>query len=85
MSAMVRQLRLLSFWKDIELHVLWMPREEEHQMVAAMWCKRVDEYEWILKRSVCGMLIAQKALQGRKPGLRVFARNPTTKVSGCFV
>ena len=69
----VRQLRLLCAKKDIELDVVWRPREEEHQRVADMWSKVVDNSEWILKQSVYETLIAHKVLQGRKPALDVFA------------
>ena len=80
----VRQLRLLCAENDIELDVVWRPREEEHQRVADMWSKLVDNSEWVLKQSVYDMLSTHEVLQGRKPELDVFASSTTTKVPGSF-
>ena len=80
----VRRLRLLCAANDIELDVVWKPREEVHQKVADLWSKVVDNSEWCLKQSVYDMVTSHSVLQGRKPVLDVFASSATTKVPGAF-
>ena len=80
----VKQLRMLCAEWDVELDVVWKPKENARQKVADFWSKVVDNSEWVLHQQVYDMLIVNPVLQGRKPVLDVFASDSTTKVPGAF-
>lgn len=80
----VKQLRLLCSYHDIELDMSWSPRTEQHQRMADFWSKVEDNSEWSLNNQVYDELILDPILQGYKPTIDVFASHTTTKVSQCF-
>ena len=50
-SPVVKELRLLCACKDVELDVVWRPRENEPQRIADLWPKMEDNSEWVLNYS----------------------------------
>ena len=80
----VREFRLLCAEFDIEIEVVWRPREDEHQQLADFWSKVQDNSEWSLHSAVYQSLIQHPILHGVKPTLDVFASHTTTKVADTF-
>ena len=48
---------------DMELDIVWRPREDEHQRIADHWSKVQDDAAWALNQAAYDMLIAQKVLE----------------------
>lgn len=69
---------------DIELDIVWRPREDEHQRIADHWSKVQDDAAWALQQAAYDMLIAQKVLEGILPTQDIFASSTTTKGPGSF-
>ena len=69
---------------DIEIDVVWRPREDEHQQIADYWSKVKDDSAWELNPKAYAILISQPVLSGRTPTLDVFASSVTTKVLSSF-
>jgi len=80
----VKRLRLLCAEHDIELDIVWRPREDEHQRIADHWSKVEDDSAWVLNPAAYVILISQEVLGGRLPTIDIFASSTTTKVPDSF-
>ena len=80
----VKELRLICSQHDVELEVVWRPREDANQQIADYWSKVEDNSAWVLHPLAYGMLISHPVLQGRCPTIDVFASSDTTKVAGSY-
>ena len=80
----VKELRLLCASWDIEVDVVWRPREDDHQQMADFWSKVQDNSEWSLHPEVYEQVLVHPVLQGQKPTVDIFASHTTTKVPQYF-
>ena len=80
----VKELRLLCAQWDIEVEVVWKPREDDHQQIADFWSKVQDNSEWSLHPEVYDKVIQHPILRGSKPTIDIFASHTTTKVQEAF-
>lgn len=73
-------LRVLFIEQNIEVKVVWRPREDEHQQLADFWSKVQDNTGWSLRPAVYQESMQHKILQGLTPSLDVFGSHATAKV-----
>ena len=80
----VKEVRLMCAREDIELDVVWMPREDSNQQVADHWSKVEDNSAWVLHPRAYEQLLTHPVLQGLRPTIDLFASSDTTKVPGSY-
>lgn len=80
----VKELRLSCAQWDIEVEVVWKPREADPQQIADFWSKVKDNSEWSLHPEVYEKVIQHPILQGRETKYGHLYKHTTTKVQEAF-
>ena len=69
----VKKVRMMCWERDIDLEVVWRPREHHEQQEADDLTKLEDNNDWSLHPEVMAGLLAHPSLSGKAPALDCFA------------
>ena len=80
----VKDVRLVCAEHDIEIDVVWRPREDPNQQIADVRSMMVDNSAWTLHNKAYEYMLGCPNLEGKQPSIDIFASSATTQVQGSY-